>query len=282
MIFDEADCSRTVTTRPNIGTAVRTIQRNARRFTRVLVEQPSLILVRQGTLAIHLGNASWTIEEGEAVALAATATYDIAYHPSVTGLYDEQWLHWEPALIQAFAERAGPGDAARSARPLSRPGGPFLSSFSQAFEAMDCPAQLVPDAVAECRMTEVLLWLSHHGVRFAPGGHCDASTELRIRRLFLSAIDQGWNEREVAAHLGISASTLRRQLSGEGTSFREVLTDARMSFAERLLRTTGHSVGAIALQVGYDSASRFAIRFRKRFGFPPSAARGPIRGEKPI
>jgi AraC-like DNA-binding protein len=33
-------------------------------------------------------------------------------------------------------------------------------------------------------------------------------------------------------------------------------------------------VSAIAASSGFESQSRFAIRFRDRFGFPPSAIRG--------
>jgi transcriptional regulator GlxA family with amidase domain len=50
-----------------------------------------------------------------------------------------------------------------------------------------------------------------------------------------------------------------------------------MSFAMVLLQSTQHAVNRIALQVGYESASRFAIRFRERFGFAPTAIRGHAR-----
>jgi AraC-like DNA-binding protein len=46
-----------------------------------------------------------------------------------------------------------------------------------------------------------------------------------------------------------------------------------MTSALLLLQSTGLPVGQIALDVGYESASRFAIRFRERFGCAPSAIR---------
>ena len=47
-----------------------------------------------------------------------------------------------------------------------------------------------------------------------------------------------------------------------------------MCFAMMLLQATDHAVTRVALEVGYESASRFAIRFRERFGFSPGAIRG--------
>jgi AraC-like DNA-binding protein len=40
-----------------------------------------------------------------------------------------------------------------------------------------------------------------------------------------------------------------------------------------LLQVTDRPVSDIACQVGYDCASRFADRFKKRFGFSPRAVR---------
>jgi len=62
-------------------------------------------------------------------------------------------------------------------------------------------------------------------------------------------------------------------IAAEGTSLTELLMDARMSTALTLLQTTTQAVSDIALSVGYDSVSRFALRFRRRFGFTPTAVR---------
>ena len=68
--------------------------------------------------------------------------------------------------------------------------------------------------------------------------------------------------------------TLRRHLQGEGVSFQDLLIDVRMSHALALLQVTDLPIGQIALEVGYDSASRFAVRFRRRFAMSPSEVRG--------
>ena len=52
-----------------------------------------------------------------------------------------------------------------------------------------------------------------------------------------------------------------------------LLTDVRMTRALTLLQVTPWPVAQIAGAVGYESPSRFAARFKERFGFAPSAVR---------
>nr|WP_234902913.1 helix-turn-helix transcriptional regulator [Ensifer adhaerens] len=83
-----------------------------------------------------------------------------------------------------------------------------------------------------------------------------------------------WTGSGLGKRLGVSEATLRRKLSAEGWSFQQLLTDVRMSAAIQMLQSSDVPVLHIAQQVGYESQSRFAARFRQRFGFPPSAIRG--------
>ena len=46
-----------------------------------------------------------------------------------------------------------------------------------------------------------------------------------------------------------------------------------MAHALMLLQVTDQPVATVAALVGYDSPSRFAARFRQRFGHPPAAIR---------
>lgn len=71
----------------------------------------------------------------------------------------------------------------------------------------------------------------------------------------------------------MSEATLRRRLAEEDRSFSEMTIDVRMAHALSL-QSTDRSVTQIAFDAGYESASRFAVRFRKRFGFAPTAVRG--------
>lgn len=72
----------------------------------------------------------------------------------------------------------------------------------------------------------------------------------------------------------MSEATLRRKLAAQQTSFTETLSDTRMTRALALLHTTTLPIGHIAQEVGYDSPSQFAARFKERFGINPRDVRG--------
>lgn len=78
----------------------------------------------------------------------------------------------------------------------------------------------------------------------------------------------------VAQQLNVSVRTLRRRLTDEGTSFREVVAETAGLLAEELLQT-GLSVEQVALRLGYASPSSFTRAFKAWRGVPPGAyARG--------
>ncbi|OGB03587.1 MAG: hypothetical protein A3G29_01015 [Burkholderiales bacterium RIFCSPLOWO2_12_FULL_64_99] len=79
---------------------------------------------------------------------------------------------------------------------------------------------------------------------------------------------------DVARALGLSERTLRRQLSDEDHSFRDLLAQARYVKAQHLLRHTTLPVEAIAQQLGYAESAAFIHAFQRWAGMTPSAFRG--------
>ena len=88
------------------------------------------------------------------------------------------------------------------------------------------------------------------------------------------APEKNWISKDIAQSVAMSEATFRRRLADEGQSFTGILLDVRMTLALTLLQVTDISISKIAYQVGYESASRFSVRFKKRFGFSPTAIRG--------
>lgn len=83
---------------------------------------------------------------------------------------------------------------------------------------------------------------------------------------------------DLAAELAsTSVRSLQRRLCTEGTSWRDVLTQARFDHAARLLRETDCPVLEIALELGYSDPSHFARAFRRIAGESPSAYRAAAR-----
>ncbi len=77
----------------------------------------------------------------------------------------------------------------------------------------------------------------------------------------------------VCERLAMSESTLRRKLKAEGTNIQEVKDQARLGLGLHLLQTSQYSIGLVAEKCGYLSQSRFARRFKGRFGLTPSELR---------
>lgn len=75
---------------------------------------------------------------------------------------------------------------------------------------------------------------------------------------------------EVAEALSVSERTLRRKLADEGTSYRALLDEVRLTLAERLLGTGALSVEDVALRLGYAEATSFIAAFRRWTGQTPA------------
>ena len=78
---------------------------------------------------------------------------------------------------------------------------------------------------------------------------------------------------ELASQFAIHRRTLNRRLEACGTSFRAMETQARHEIACELLRDTAICIDAIAVGLGYTSASAFTRAFSKWAGKPPGAWR---------
>ena len=84
------------------------------------------------------------------------------------------------------------------------------------------------------------------------------------------SITGNWRHGKIVKY---SEATLRRHLAAEKTSFREVLTTVRMMRALNLLQLTQRPISQIAYEVGYESHSRFSVKFKQHFGCSPLEVR---------
>lgn len=95
----------------------------------------------------------------------------------------------------------------------------------------------------------------------------------KVRDAVLESISTEQKIDDIAAKLSVTDRTLRRRLSEEGTNFRQVYTDARLTLAHELLQTARLSVEAVSWRVGYSEPASFVRAFSKRFGATPGEIR---------
>ena len=260
--------------KPGIGATGHITQATRLNFTSLTTTVPLMIIVRRGRKVIRSAGVEFTMDAGEAIAIAQGQVFDFENIPAEDGDYEARWLTLEPEIIRGFAAPDGT-EPVMPARLLGRMSDGLSQAFERAVEALQDEGDL-PDAVIRHRVTELLTWLAASGFRFSLL-QADSYTA-RIRKLVGRRPDRAWSSAEISSVLGVSDATLRRRLQEEGISLREVLTDIRMTHAMSLLQSSQLPVSAIAASSGFESQSRFAIRFRDRFGFPPSAIRGHNRG----
>ena len=263
--------------------AAHVMQGEGLEIVRIRVDRPALIRVDRGikTVKPERGAAVRALP-GQALLLAAGQTVD--FHNRITDgeRYEARWLMFGGNVLAdpyylAAAERIAPADATIApARTLRNVPTGLEEAFDRARGGL-APDPARPDAVVRQQLLEVGDWPVAEGLRLR-GPLDDARISGRIRAMLSTQLDGDWSSSAIAAALAMSEATLRRRLAAEGVTLRELIADVRMASALILLQATSRQVSDIALAVGYDSPSRFAVRFRDRFGFAPTAVRGHARG----
>ncbi|MBN5309220.1 helix-turn-helix transcriptional regulator [Serratia marcescens] len=271
---------RTINLCPGIGASAHIIQHTELLFPSVYFEQPHLYLIQQGHKRVRWQQHEVVAHAGELLIIDGGQTVDIINGPSAEGVFSCQLLTCDPRLltIQPPVEEAPtpmPFDAVLALRNLP-------CALKHSFETTSLALALrqrFPTIIVRHKMLEILLWLAQFGIRFIHNEAKDLTQ--RVRRCLATDPHSIWTAAKVAESLSMSEVMLRRKLSMENTALRNLMIDVRMSSALALLQSTDWPISAIAQHVGYESASRFAERFRKRFGFAPTAIRGHQRIMEP-
>jgi AraC-like DNA-binding protein len=267
---------RKVWSRQDVGLTASVFQQRDLLVHTFVTDHPSLILLRRGRKTVRVGGTTLVLSPGDAVAIAPGTTCDVQ-NETERGQFESTWIVGAASIISTM-ERAYPHHKKLTdIAALKGLGSEFMQSFERACLAITSPDR-VPQYVAEHRMQEVLAWLAHSGWVVNPEPPSDLHA--KIRRMIGAAPGKTWASKDLAHAFAMSEATFRRRLATLGQSFNDILIDVRMTTALTLLQVTDHPISDIAYQVGYESASRFSVRFKKRFGFSPTAVRdAPSPGE---
>ncbi|CAI1198651.1 helix-turn-helix transcriptional regulator [Serratia quinivorans] len=264
---------RTINLCPGIGASAHIIQHTELLFPSVYFEQPHLYLVQQGHKRVRWQQREVVAHSGELLIIDGGQTVDIVNEPSEEGVFSCQLLTCDPLLLtappaQVETQPTTAFDAVLALRNLP-------CALMHSFETTSLALALrhrFPAVIMRHKMLEILLWLKQFNISFI---HNEArNLTQQVRRCLATDPHNIWTAAEVADTLSMSEVMLRRKLSAENNSLRNLMIDVRMSSALALLQSTDWPISIIAQHVGYESSSRFAERFRKRFGFAPTAIRG--------
>lgn len=129
-------------------------------------------------------------------------------------------------------------------------------------------------------VTDVAAGLAHLGVNdaaFAPA--LAAAVDHVAGSPLIGAVQAAVRERpraavaEVARQLGLSARTLQRRLTDEGTSFSTVQAEARLARALERITGSTSSLTSIALDVGFSSTQHMSAAVKRATGKTPTELR---------
>jgi AraC-like DNA-binding protein len=96
----------------------------------------------------------------------------------------------------------------------------------------------------------------------------------RLRQYLLALAPSRIPEISTAARdLGTSERSLRRRLTAEGTSYRDVVRSALEASAGRLLRDSTHTIKETAVALGFADAAAFHRAFKRWTGMTPGEYR---------
>jgi len=269
---------RKIKVSPGIGTTSLLIQHSELMTNDIFVDKPELIFILQGHSTLRHGMQETRINSGEMLAVNSGHLLSITNSPSDEGVFSCAIMAWDLSLFADFRLHGSPLEGALSVvddiRVIPHIPSPFKQSFLDTHSAMMWHKSL-PPTIARHRMIEQLLWLSHLGISYSRQ-HSESVTQ-QVRDLLVNNLHKSLTAAEVAEKLMMNEVMLRRRLATENSVLRNLMIDVRMTHALRLLQSTDLAISSIAQQVGYESGSRFAERFRKRFGFAPTAIRGHLR-----
>ncbi|ALN56274.1 transcriptional regulator, AraC family [Lysobacter enzymogenes] len=106
-----------------------------------------------------------------------------------------------------------------------------------------------------------------------PSGAVPGEATAAVERLLRAQLPQDPKLTDIAAQMHVSERTLRRQLTGEGTSFHEIHDRLRIDRAYALLRERGPSIASVGAAIGYKDPRDFRRAFKRLTGETPRALR---------
>lgn len=240
--------------------------------------EPCILLVLSGRKVIFDGDKAVACNAGEALAVPAPASFDLRNEPCPhSGRYVALIIPFEHGALGKLRNLHDlPADCRdQHVRVLHFGRDSALEATVRHYLASAADPQL-----KRHRLLEILLILCGKDSRLLSFELNRNNWSQRVRTVFATDLTRSWEVADVCRRLATSESTLRRNLNEEGTGFRKLLHELRLSTALQQLLQTSLPVYQVAYDCGYQSVSHFSQNFHKRFGLSPSVLRTRVTGSE--
>ncbi|WP_373973712.1 helix-turn-helix transcriptional regulator [Chitinibacter sp. SCUT-21] len=241
----------------------------------VTLLQPTLMRIRHGEKHLWMHEQQQIAGKSDILIGPAGMQLTLSNVPDAQGYYCEI-LQFHPHLIERFRH-----DYGAILQNIAQQAPQFIATITPVIaqtwdETLAALTREEPAAMLEHRALGLLLAIALAGYGSALLSIRSDSLAERVQQLMMLHPARNWSVDEVAKQLHLGASTLRRQLDQEGSSFRSILDQVRLNLALGLIQTSKLAIGDIAQQCGYASASRFSARFQQQFGLKPLQLRATV------
>ena len=211
-------------------------------------------------------------EDGDAVQQIYHEIYAVVIHCAL------RWLTGEN--VQLSHIRAAPAPAGAAATFVSTLGRPIRREgvgVTLYYMASDARAPLLPVKLGRWGSVVVDQFVRELKLTLTAKPSAAPLTPMtgRIEKMLAAG---HLSESVAAARLGLSVATLRRRLTEEGVSFRELATQARRLQAEAMLQTD-RPFADVAAELGFSDERSFRRACKDWFGMPPVLYRRYLQGE---
>jgi AraC-like DNA-binding protein len=215
----------------------------------------SIVAIVEGAKEVVTMGRHLRFQAGTVLVLPAGWRGDVVNDPDPrSGAYRAVFIDFPNALLRRAAAGLPPQrGAGRLDIGLDAVLAAAIHHAGEGIAAGNLPLPLV-----EHRLTEVLMVLGMRGVLPV----LPETVAGTVRALVRWQPERAWTADLIAAELATSNATLRRRLSEEGASLRDILASERMALAKTMLGADGVSLREAALASGYRSPRRFAERMR--------------------
>ncbi|AEF40671.1 Transcriptional regulator, AraC family [Hoyosella subflava DQS3-9A1] len=102
----------------------------------------------------------------------------------------------------------------------------------------------------------------------------------QVRGKVLARLDDPPGMDEIASQLHMEERTLRRKLTMEGVSFRDLVDEVRSTLAIEMLGNGQLTVAEVAVRLGYNDGAAFSRAFKRWTGSSPGRHRNGSKGRK--
>ncbi len=230
----------------------------------VAISKPLLICVLSGQK--ELGDEKAIFRPGEFLFLSNTPKVDMRNISNQGSSYFALLIEFEYADFDVF-------DIRSEQKPCDYFSGFLSPLLADTLQQLVDWAPNVPKVLWENRRKELLSLIYHMGFKQVSSIIEPPSLTYRIEKLIGENLQSDFRAQDVASHLAMSESNVRRKLSSEKTSFQLIKDRVKLGVGLHLVQTTTTSISLIAEQCGYHSQSRFTDKFKTQFGLTPTELR---------